>query len=129
MTHGNTENEPIGVILVEDEPLIRMVTEAVLCDCGFQVFVATDACDALRILETEAIRIHVLFTDVNMPGAMNGMTLAHYVRRHWPWISELITSGRGSSVKTDLPEGSHFIDKPYDLKKVVNQIRDLAEAA
>jgi DNA-binding NtrC family response regulator len=129
MTHGNTESTPVGVILVEDEPLIRMIAESVLCDCGFQVFVATDAHDALRILEAEAIHIQVLFTDVNMPGAMNGVTLAHYVRRHWPWISELITSGRGSSVDNDMPEGSCFIAKPYDLNKVVNQIRDMAEAA
>ena len=128
MTHGNTENEPIGVIVVEDEPIIRMVAETVLCDYGFQVFVATDAYEALRILESEAPRIQVLFTDVNMPGTMNGVTLAHYVRRHWPWISELITSGRGPA-NTDMPEGSHFIAKPYDLNKVVNQIRDLAEAA
>jgi len=106
-----------------------MVTEAVLCDFGFQVFVAVDAYDALRILESEAIRIQVLFTDVNMPGAMDGVTLAYHVRQHWPWISELITSGRGSSAETDMPEGSRFIAKPYDLNKVVNQIRDLAEAA
>jgi len=129
MTHGNTKSEPIGVILVEDEPLIRMVTEAVLCDCGFQVFVATDAYDALRILESEAIHIHVLFTDVNMPGAMNGVTLAHYVQRHWPWISRLITSARGSAANTDIPDGSCFIAKPYDLNRVVSQIRDMAEAA
>jgi DNA-binding NtrC family response regulator len=123
------ESEPVGVILVEDEPLIRMVAEAVLCDCGFQVFVATDAYEALQILESEAIHIQVLFTDVNMPGAMNGMTLAHYVHRHWPWISELITSGRGPAANADMPEGSRFIAKPYDLNKVVNQIRDMAEAA
>jgi DNA-binding NtrC family response regulator len=129
MTHGNTENEPVGVILVEDEPLIRMVAEAMLCDCGFQVFVAADAYEALRILESEAVHIQVLFTDVNMPGTMNGLTLAHYVRRHWPWISELITSGRGSSGRAAMPEGSRFIAKPYDLNSVVNEIRDLAEAA
>jgi DNA-binding NtrC family response regulator len=129
MTYEKTETEPVGVILVEDEPLIRMVAEAVLCDCGFQVFVATDAYEAVRILESEASHIRVLFTDVNMPGTMNGVTLAHYVRRHWPWISELITSGRGSSASAEMPEGSCFIAKPYDLNKVVNQIRDLAEAA
>jgi DNA-binding NtrC family response regulator len=129
MTHGNTENEPIGVIVVEDEAIIRMVAETVLCDCGFQVFVATDACDALRILESEAPRIQVLFTDVNMPGTMDGVTLAYYVRRHWPWISELITSGRGSSANANMPDGAQFIAKPYDLNKVVHQIRNLAEAA
>jgi DNA-binding NtrC family response regulator len=129
MTHGNTESTPVGVILVEDEPLIRMIAESALCDCGFLVFVATDAYEALRILETEAIHIQVLFTDVNMPGAMNGVTLAHYVRRHWPWISELITSGRGSSANTAMPEGSRFIAKPYDLDRVVSQIRNMAEAA
>ena len=129
MTHGNTGSEPIGVILVEDEPLIRMVAEAALCDCGFVVFVATDAYDALRILESEAVHIRVLFTDVNMPGAMNGVTLAHYVHRHWPWISELVTSGRGSAANADMPEGCRFVAKPYDLNKVVHQIRDMAEAA
>jgi DNA-binding NtrC family response regulator len=123
------ESEPVGVIVVEDEPLIRMVAESVLCDCGFQVFAATDAYQALRILESEAIHIRVLFTDVNMPGPMDGVTLAHYVHRHWPWISGLITSGRGSSANTDMPEGSHFIAKPYDLDKVAHQIRDMAKAA
>jgi two-component system, response regulator PdtaR len=129
MTHENIENEPIGVIIVEDEAIIRMVAETVLCDCGFQVFVAPDAYEALRILESEAGRIRVLFTDVNMPGPMNGVTLAHHVRRAWPWISELITSGRGSSASAEMPEGSRFIAKPYDLNKVVRQIRDLAAAA
>ena len=119
----------IGVILVEDEFLIRMVAQEVLCDCGFLVFTAKDAYEALRILEVEAAHIQVLFTDINMPGTMNGVTLAWYVQRHWPWISQLITSGRGSAANADIPDRSRFLSKPYDLDKIAGEIRSLAEAA
>jgi DNA-binding NtrC family response regulator len=129
MTHGEAETDPIGVILVEDEPLIRMIAEEVLCGCGFQVFTATDAYEALRILEAEATHIHVLFTDVNMPGTMNGVTLAWHVRRNWPWISRLITSARGPAVSAEIPEGSQFVAKPYNLDRVADQIRQMAQLA
>jgi DNA-binding NtrC family response regulator len=70
-------------------------------------------------------RIHVVFTDVHMPGPMDGLVLAHHVRRHWPSIGLLVASGRGNVDARAMPEGSRFIPKPYHLDHVVHHIREL----
>ena len=128
MTYGNTKSTPVGVILVEDEPLIRMIAESVLCDCGFQVFVATDAYEALRILESEAIHIQVLFTDVNMPGELNGLELAYLVHDRWPRVRLLVTSGGARAGPQDVPDDGRFISKPYSLRRMCSLVDELVGA-
>jgi two-component system, response regulator PdtaR len=83
----------------------------------------------LGVLLTHAPRIHVLFTDVQMPGPMDGLALAHHASKQWPWIGLLITSGRlGPHRESSLPQTSRFLAKPYDQHHVIGHIRQLVAA-
>jgi CheY-like chemotaxis protein len=118
----------IVVMIVEDEAMIRLVLAESLSDTGFDVIEAVHAQDAIRILHAEAQRVHALFTDVHMPGEMNGVGLAHHTRSNWPWISLLLTSGRACPTAEEMPTGTRFIPKPYDLSDVARHIRELVQA-
>jgi DNA-binding NtrC family response regulator len=117
------------VVVAEDEPLIRMVVAQLLADEGFNVWEAEHAEEALTILEAEAEGVHVLFTDVWMPGAMDGLALSHHVRERWPWIGLLVTSAHATLTEDDLPKGGRFLPKPYHHHHVVQHVRELVEAA
>jgi hypothetical protein len=82
------------VLVAEDEELVRLVIVQALLDEGFEVMEVEHAEAALIVLESHGRRIHVLFTDIQMPGAMDGLALAHHTSKHWPWIGLLVTSGR-----------------------------------
>jgi DNA-binding NtrC family response regulator len=112
------------VLIVEDEALIRLVLADSLTEDGFEVIEAVHAADAIRLLGEHAVRVHALFTDVHMPGEMNGVALAHHTRSNWPWISILITSGRAYPKADDMPTGALFVAKPYDLSEVARHIRE-----
>lgn len=114
------------VIVAEDEPSIREMISASLKDADFAVLEAGDAQEVLTILETSAPNIGMLFTDVNMPGAMDGLELAHHVRRTWPWITLLIASGKAELEPTDMPSGSRFMVKPYKLPEMMSNVRQLS---
>ncbi len=118
----------IVVVLAEDEPLIRLAAAQALQAEGFDVMEAGHAEDALTILATHAADIHVLFTDVQMPGTMDGVALAHHTARSWPWIGLLIASG-GPQLDRALPTASRFLAKPYDHDHVASHIRELAAAS
>jgi two-component system, response regulator PdtaR len=94
------------VLVAEDEELVRLVIVQVLLDEGFEVLEAEHAEAALIVLESHARRIHVLFTDIQMPGTMDGLALAHHASKHWPWIGLLVTSARPRSDGTAFPEQS-----------------------
>ena len=124
---SNTKN-PVSahvVLVVEDEFLIRMVAVEALLDAGFVVLEAAHAGDALALLQSRATDIHALFTDVQMPGDMDGVMLAHETSRCWPWIGLLITSGHTHLVQTALPAGSRSLPKPYEVDHVVRHIHAL----
>ncbi len=116
---------PFIVIIVEDEPMILMAAAYELQDADFVVIEAGTADEALKILESDAPKIHVVFTDVHMPGVMDGIALAHHVRHHWPHIGLLVASGQSRPRRHDLPEDCRFVAKPYDLDEVVGHIREL----
>ncbi len=107
------------IVIAEDEVLIRMLAVEILSDAGFHVLEAGNSADALVHLGTHCNSIHLLFTDINMPGQLTGLDLAHHVRRHWPHIALIITSGtlRGPA---ELPPGSVFVRKPYHLNRVID---------
>ncbi|MDQ2736767.1 MAG: response regulator [Pseudomonadota bacterium] len=116
----------IVVVVAEDEALLRMATAEVLRDEGFEVMEAEHAEDALRILQAKAAVVHVLFTDIHMPGTMDGLALAHHTAGRWPWVALLITSGRARLDSAVLPSKSRFLTKPYSHHRVVTHIRELA---
>jgi CheY-like chemotaxis protein len=116
------------VLIVEDEFLLRMNTADIIGDAGFDVVEAGNADEAIAILETR-LDIHVVFTDVQMPGSMDGLKLAKFVRGRLPPIKIVATSGFVNVGKDDLPEGGRFVPKPYRPEYVVATLRELTTAA
>ncbi len=113
------------VVVVEDEVLIRLVVCEVLAEAGFDVVGAGHADEAVDVLQARARDVRAMFTDVHMPGSMDGLALAHLSRRSWPWIAILIASGRARLLPEDMPEGSRFLSKPYHPGHVVAHLRDM----
>ena len=111
-----------GVLVVEDEFLLRMDAVDFVGRCGFIMYEASNADEAIQLLELHD-DIRAVFTDINMPGTMDGLKLAHYVRGRWPPIKTIITSGQRRPLAEDMPAGSGFIAKPYDLDKVAADLR------
>src|SRR5579871_6337555 len=97
------------ILIVEDEFLLRMDSAEVIEDAGFAVIQAANADEAIAIL-TARPDVHVVFTDIQMPGSMDGLTLARFVRDRWPPIKIIATSGL-VRVGDDLPAGSVFLPK------------------
>jgi two-component system, response regulator PdtaR len=116
---------PQAVLVVEDEPLIRLVAADTIEDAGFAAFQASDARQAIALLQQHK-EICILFTDVNMPGDMDGVGLAHYVRGHWPGVKIVVTTGRGAIAQPDLPDGSALLPKPYRLAHLIGTLHELA---
>ncbi|CAN7411702.1 response regulator [Neorhizobium sp. LjRoot104] len=113
------------VLVVEDEPLLRMMAMDLVEEAGFQAVEAADADEAVTILETRT-DIRIVFTDIDMPGSMNGMKLAAAVRDRWPPIEIIIVSGQVRLSEGDLPERSVFFSKPYDWQKVTATLHRMA---
>ncbi len=112
---------------MEDELFIRTAAVEMLTDAGFNVLEAQHAAEALVILEQHD-DVAVLFTDINMPGSMDGLRLAEVVKQRRPPIQILVTSGLIQPSTEDLPRGGKFIRKPYDFDKLKRTIRELANA-
>jgi CheY-like chemotaxis protein len=119
-----------AILVVEDEILMRLVICDYLRECGFRVYEAGNATEAIEILESDKATIDLVFSDVNMPGAMDGFGLAHWVRKNRPGLPITLTSGdsKKSKAAKDLCENEPFFAKPYDVRLVVAQIRTLIEA-
>jgi DNA-binding NtrC family response regulator len=117
-----------AVLLVEDEFLIRVHAAEVIREAGFEVIEAINADEAIVILETRR-DIRVLFTDIQMPGSMDGLKLAHAVRHRWPPVHIIATSGHQTVKEGDLPAGSLFFAKPYSPDRIVHTVHALTAAA
>jgi CheY-like chemotaxis protein len=117
-------SEKTVILVVEDEAIIRMGAVQMLEDAGFEVVEASNAHDAVGILENRN-DVRAVFTDINMPGSLDGLRLARIIRDRWPPIHLLVTSGLLSPNDNDLPPGGRFIRKPYDPAQVIAMIRDL----
>ncbi|MEJ6868329.1 response regulator [Bradyrhizobium japonicum] len=114
--------------MVEDDYLLRMNAAEMISDAGFDVIDACNPDEAIAILETRP-DIHVVFTDIQMPGSMDGLKLARFVRGRWPPIKIVATSGFVNVGKDDLPEGSRFLPKPYSPEQIVATLRELTATA
>lgn len=117
-----------SVLIVEDELLVRMNMAMHLEEEGFNVAEAADAEEAIRLLEANDA-IQLIFTDIDMPGSMDGLKLSAYVRGRWPPIHIIVTSGKRLVEITDLPDGSVFFSKPYQLDAVTSTMREMLAAA
>lgn len=112
------------VLVVEDHPIVRFNAVSLVNQAGYEAVGAIHADDAIRILE-ERTDIKVVFTDIEMPGTMDGMKLAHYVRERWPPIHLLIASGRMTPNECLLPANTRFFSKPYDDTTIVAELKRL----
>jgi two-component system, response regulator PdtaR len=128
MTNAKT-NKPAPVILVvEDDPFLRMLTVEFVNEAGFETLEACDADQAIAILES-LHKIAVLFTDINMPGSMDGLKLARVVSDRWPAIEILIASGHVRLRKADLPPNGRFLGKPYLAAAMIAELNSLVSHA
>ncbi|MDI6029503.1 response regulator [Corticibacterium sp. UT-5YL-CI-8] len=100
------------VLVVEDSKIIRMGAVDLVVAASFEAVEALDADEAIRILETRS-DIDLVFTDVQMPGTMDGIKLSHYIRDRWPPVKLIVASGTAILEESSLPEGSRFFAKPY----------------
>jgi CheY-like chemotaxis protein len=121
---GLVESRRPVILVVEDEFLLRMDAAAMVASAGFAVVEAGNADEAIEILETRS-DIAVVFTDIQMPGAMDGLRLARAVRGRWPPIKIVATSGHLTVTDTDLPEGGRFLPKPYSAIEVTCVLREV----
>src|SRR3954471_6937798 len=109
------------VMVVEDEPLIRLGLVSTIEDAGYEVVEAANADDAIRKLEQiEGIRL--VLTDVDMPGSMDGIRLAHYVNNRWPPVRLVVISGKVGVTPSQLPTGARFMTKPYQEPALINMV-------
>lgn len=113
------------VLVVEDEPFLRMATVDCFIDAGFDVLEAVTGDEAMAVVQAHP-DIRAVFTDVEMPGALNGVALANTLRKRWPAIAIIVTSGRGAPSAGLLPADVTFLDKPYSTDEVIHRIRSLA---
>jgi two-component system, response regulator PdtaR len=113
------------ILIVEDETLIRLNAAETIREAGFDVVEAANADEAIVILETR-LDITIVFTDIQMPGSMDGLKLAAAIRGRWPPIKIIATSGNVNVGLRDLPDGGCFIPKPYTCAQVVDTINAFA---
>jgi CheY-like chemotaxis protein len=114
------------ILVVEGEAFVRMMAVAIAEDGGFEALSAASADEAIGILESRS-DVLLVFTDVNMPGSMNGLRLAHAVRGRWPPVELLVTSALGNITARDLPERGRFLPKPYDVATLSEAFHQMVE--
>src|SRR3954449_9039671 len=121
---GLSQSKRPVVLVVEDELLLRMNAADMIAAAGFEVIEAANADEAIAILENRR-DITVVFTDIQMPGSMDGLKLARAVRGRWPPIKIVATSGQVNITDADLPEGGRFLAKPYSSFQIASLLREL----
>lgn len=128
-----SENQPLDpartILVVEDEALIRAVLSDMLQDKGFKVLEAANANEAIEIFEKTSVEIDLVFTDVRMPGSMDGFGLVRWIQSSRPSVPVIVASGDigkfNDASCTTL--GDMFIPKPYDLERTAMKIRKALE--
>jgi CheY-like chemotaxis protein len=115
-------SEKPTVLVVEDEPLLRMAGADIVESAGFEVVEAANATEAVQILESRP-DIRVVFSDIDMPAGLDGMKLAAIIRDRWPPIEIILVSGHGKPAAVDLPARTLFFPKPYVEADIVAAIR------
>jgi two-component system, response regulator PdtaR len=112
------------VLVVEDDPLIRLGAVDIVVSAGYEALEASDADEAIRILESRT-DIDIVFTDVQMPGTMDGIKLSHYIRDRWPPVKLIVASGNAILEESSLPSGSRYFPKTYDENVIAKALSEL----
>lgn len=122
------KNGKAVVLIVEDSAIIRMGAIDLVLAAGYEALEACNADEAIRILESRG-DVDLVFTDVQMPGTMNGIKLSHYIRDRWPPVKLIVTSGAAILKESSLPVGSQFFSKPYDDHSITDVMARLLSGA
>lgn len=122
MPRRSVAKNPV-VLVVEDEPLVRTLEADILLGGGFRLLEAATADEAFELLRSGA-EVHLVFTDVDMPGSIDGFEFARLVRQGWPEVAILVSSGKMRPAPGDLPPNAGFIAKPYRPAELVQRVRD-----
>jgi CheY-like chemotaxis protein len=117
MSQSRPSSDPYALV-VDDDGLVRMIAMDILEEAGFRTFEARDGDEALALLGAQHAMIVLLFTDVHMPGSRNGFAVARETARQWPHISIVIASGEARPGPGDVPEGAHFVGKPFSAEMI-----------
>src|SRR4051794_40579489 len=115
---------PANVLVVEDEMVLRMRAVDIVEDAGFTAVEAVNADEALSILESRS-DISLLFTDIQMPGSLDGLKLAHAVHKRWPAIKIILVSGQVNLSDAEKPTDSRFFGKPLETKQMIAEIQEM----
>ena len=115
------------ILVVEDEILIRTAIAEYLRECGYHVIEAVDADEAIVVLESETFRVDIVFSDVEMPGSMNGFGLAKWLRQHRPRLPVILAGNvdRAADAAADLCESGPMLSKPYEPQALADHIKRL----
>lgn len=114
----------MNILVVEDEPLIRLGLAGLAEEWGYGAYEAGDATEAIAVIE-RGDTINLVITDVDMPGGMDGLVLAHTIRDRWPTISVIVTTGKVAINPDDLPRGVPFLPKPCRDDLLLETVRRL----
>jgi CheY-like chemotaxis protein len=114
------------VLVVEDHALIRAAAVDLVNGAGFDALEASNADEAIALLESRT-DIRLVFTDVEMPGTMDGLKLVHHIRDRWPPIHLVVASGAAIIGESQLPAGARFFSKPYDENSIVEMITSMMQ--
>lgn len=115
------------VLVVEDEPLLRLHAVTLLEDAGYDTLQAGSADEAIALLESPA-NIRAVFTDIDLPGDMDGLRLAKAIRERWPPVELILTSGHIQVGQDHLPERGRFLPKPYNSSELALVLESLLRA-
>jgi two-component system, response regulator PdtaR len=116
------------VLVVEEHPLVRMAVLEVLTAAGFEALEADSSSEAIRMLEARS-DIRLVFTDAEIPGAIDGVKLAHYIQNRWPSVKLIVVSGPTEIASEELPRGARFFWKPYRETSIVEAMIGMLSGA
>ena len=111
-----------SILIVEDEVLTSEYLEFVLQEAGYEAIPAGSAEEAIAVLEHRD-DVHLVVTDINLPGSLNGLQLAALVRDRWPTMNIIVITGYSAPRSEEIPSGSLFVPKPYSAQKMIEVVR------
>ena len=115
------------LLVVEDDVLIRLVIADYLRECGYKVYEAVNAQEAIAMLQSPEVAVDIVFSDVQMPGDMDGFALSRWIRANKPGVQVILTSGveRSANIAATLCEAGPLLEKPYPPQNVMDRIKQL----
>lgn len=125
---GMTSMENVAIpfaLVVDDNPLILMIASEILTEAGFRVLSASSGDEALEFLERHGSFIILLFSDVTMPGTMDGFMLAQIAADRWPHIRTILASGQANPGPKHIPESATFIEKPFTEAALISLVEHM----